>query len=241
MSSAPLMNAKISADHLNRPAYVYVRQSSYYQVENHLESKRRQYDFVKCAQQLGWPATEVKIIDEDQGKSGAAANTRQGFARLINIVGQSGAGIVMSLEASRLARNSPDWHTLIYMCRYTNTLIADETGVFDPGCSNDRMILGIRGQMSEMELDLSIHRMIEGRLNKARRGEFLIYPPPGYEMDELNQVILTPDETVASAIRTVFAKFDELQSVKRVFAWWSEQGLHFPVRRVELRTHPIVG
>lgn len=233
-------NAKVTLEHLARTAFVYVRQSSMFQVENHQESRRRQYDFVQNALHLGWPKERIMVIDEDQGKSGAMANTRSGFSRVIHAVGKSEAGIVMSLEASRLARNSPDWHTLIYMCRYTQTLIADETGVFDPISPTDRMVLGIRGQMSEMEIEMSIHRMVEGRLNKARRGEYLIYPPPGYELDEQHHVILTPDEAVASAIRTFFATFDELQCVKRVYDYWLDQGLTFPVRRVGLRTHPVV-
>jgi DNA invertase Pin-like site-specific DNA recombinase len=126
------------------------------------------------------------VIDEDQGKSGARAGSRHGFGRLVTAVGIGEVGIVMSLEASRLARNSSDWHNLIYMSRYTDTLIADEHGVYDPNDLTDRMVLNFRGQMSEMELETSIHRMVEGRLNKAKRGEFLVYPPPGYEVDDLD-------------------------------------------------------
>ena len=233
-------SSKIQREHLERAAYVYVRQSSYYQVENNLESKRRQYDFVKWAKELGWSRNRVVVVDEDQGKSGACAHTRSGFGRLITAVGRGEVGMAMSLELSRLARNSPDWHNLIYMCRYTNTLIADEHGIYDPSSMTDRMLLGFRGQMSEMELDTSIHRMVAGRWNKARRGEYLIYPPAGYELDDLDRVLITSDEAVASAIRTLFSKFDELQSVKRVFAWWRDEGLKFPVRRLELRSRPVV-
>jgi DNA invertase Pin-like site-specific DNA recombinase len=232
--------SKISNEHLSRKAYIYVRQSTYYQVENHVESKMRQYHFVQTARDLGWSESNIVIIDEDQGKSGAVADARSGFARLVAAVGRSEVGIVMSLEASRLSRNSPDWHTLIYICRFTGTLIADETGIFDPSCAADRLVLGIRGQMSEMELEMSIHRMIEGRWNKARRGELLYQPPAGYDLDDLNQLIITPDGAVAEAIRNVFAKFDELQSVKRILHWWLEKGLTFPVRRIELKSHPIV-
>ena len=186
-----LMNdasSKIEAEHLERSAYIYVRQSSYYQVEHHLESKRRQYDLAKWAGELGWSQKRIVVVDEDQGQSGARAHTRSGFGRLVTAVGREEVGMVMSLEASRLARNSPDWHNLIYLCRYTNTLIADENGIYDPSSATDRMVLGIRGQMSEMELDTSIHRMIAGRWNKARRGEYLIYPPAGYELDDLDGV-----------------------------------------------------
>ncbi len=238
-----LMNeasGKIGAEHLDRAAYVYVRQSSFYQVENNLESKRRQYDLVKWALELGWPRERIVVVDEDQGKSGASAHTRPGFARLITAVGRGEVGIVMSLEASRLARNSPDWHSLLYMCRFTSTLIADEHGIYDSASSTDRMVLGIRGQMSEMELDMSIHRMVEGRWNKARRGEYLIYPPAGYELNDLNQIVMSSDEAVVSALRTFFKKFDELQSAKRLFTWWLDEGLKFPVRRLHLRSRPVV-
>ncbi|HJW75887.1 MAG TPA: recombinase family protein [Thermoleophilia bacterium] len=144
------------------------------------------------------------------------------------------------MEASRLARNSPDWHNLIYMSRYTGTLIADEHGIYDPSSATDRMVLGLRGQMSEIELDTSIHRMMAGRMNKAQRGEFLVYPPGGYDVDDLDRLAMSSDEAVREAIRTVFVKFDELGSAKSVCTWWKEQGLKFPVRRVELRSRPIV-
>ena len=139
-----------------------------------------------------------------------------------------------------LARNSPDWHNLIYMSRYTDTLIADEHGIYDPSSPTDRMVLGLRGQMSEMELETSIHRMMAGRLHKAQRGEFLVYPPAGYDVDDLYQIVKTSDEAVCQAIRTVFAKFDELGTVKQVCAWYKDQGLKFPVRRIELRSRPVV-
>ena len=231
---------KITEAHIGRTAYIYVRQSSQYQVENHLQSQRRQYDLAKTAEELGWVPERIVVVDEDQGKSGAAAHTRTGFARVVTAVGRSEVGIVMSLEASRLARNSPDWHNLIYMCRYTNTLIADEHGIYDLALGTDRMILGIRGQMSEMELDTSIHRMVEGRWSKARRGEYLIHPPAGYEVDDLEQVVITSDEAVTNAVRLVFAKFDEIQSVRGVFNWWRDEGMKFPVRRLELRSKPVV-
>jgi len=234
------LSTKVRAEHLERKAYVYVRQSTFHQVENNLESQRRQYGLAEHAAELGWPRERVVVIDEDQGKSGSSANHRSGFGRLVTAVGLGEVGIVMSLEASRLARNSPDWHNLIYMSRYTGTLIADEHGIYDPGSATDRMVLGLRGQMSEMELDTSIHRMMAGRMNKAQRGEFLIYPPAGYDIDDLDHLVMSSDEAVREAIRTVFVKFDEFGSAKRVSTWWKEQGLMFPVRRVELRSRPIV-
>ncbi|MBI5479570.1 MAG: recombinase family protein [Deltaproteobacteria bacterium] len=234
------MSTKVQAEHLERKAYVYVRQSTYYQVENNRESQRRQYNLTEYALELGWPRERVVVVDEDQGKSGSTANNRSGFGRLVTAVGLGEVGIVMSLEASRLARNSPDWHNLIYMTRYTGTLIADEHGIYDPGNATDRMVLGLRGQMSEMELDTSIHRMMAWRMNKAQRGEFLVYPPAGYDIDDLDHLVMSSDEAVRDAIHTVFVKLDELGSAKRVCTWWTEQGLTFPVRRVELRSRPIV-
>lgn len=238
-SEHAMTSSKINAEHLVRKAYVYVRQSTLYQVENNLESQRRQYALCERAVDLGWAQERVVVIDEDQGKSGSRANNRTGFGRLVTAVGLGEVGIVMSLEASRLARNSEDWHNLIFMSRHTATLIADEHGIYDPSSSTDRMVLGFRGQMSEMELDTSIHRMQAGRLNKAQRGEFLIYPPAGYDVDELDRVVMSSDEAVRDAIRTVFVKLAELGSARRVFTWWKEQGLKFPVRRVALRGQPI--
>ncbi len=233
-------NTKIKQTHHDRRAIVYVRQSSPYQVEHHRQSKKRQYDFAQRAIDLGWPAGQVTVVDEDQGQSASRAGSRGAFGRVVTAVGIGEVGIVMSLEAARLARNSPDWHNLIYMCRFTDTLIADEHGIYDPADAMDRMVLGLRGQFSEMELETSIHRMVEGRWTKARQGESLIYPPAGYELDDLEQVVITSDESVRQAFETLFCKLDELGTVRRVLAWWQDQGLSFPVRRIELRSRPIV-
>ena len=233
-------SSKVQAEHFGRMAYVYVRQSSPYQVEHHRESQRRQYDLVAWATAAGWAKERVVVVDEDQGQSGAIAHARGGFERLAAAVGRGEVGIVISLEVSRLARNSPDWHHLMYVCRWTHTLMADEHAVYDLSLGADRMVLGLRGQMSEMELDQSIHRMIEARWNKARRGEVMTIPPAGYEIDDLDQWVITSDEAVAQAIRTVFARFDELGSARQVWRWWCEQGLKLPVRRIELRSRPVV-
>ena len=163
--------AKIQRQHLQRAAYVYVRQSSPRQVIEHLESQRRQYDLAGWASAAGWSGERIVVIDEDQGKSGSSAKTRPGFARLIAAVAQGEVGIVIALEVTRLSRNSPDWHHLLYLCRFTGTLIADEHTVYDPDLSTDRLVLGIRGQMSELELETSIERMVSARWNKAARGE----------------------------------------------------------------------
>jgi hypothetical protein len=141
---------------------------------------------------------------------------------------------------SRLARNNVDWHQLVYLCRWTDTLISDETGIYNPSLATDRMVLGIRGQVSEIELDNSIHRMVEARWNKARRGDLIITPPAGYDVDDRGTLVMTSDEAVANAIRLVFSKFDELGAARRVLIWWREQGLTFPVRRIVSRKHPIV-
>lgn len=231
---------KIGAHHVARTAFVYVRQSTSHQVRNHLESQRRQYDLVGQIAELGWPKERIVLVDEDQGKSGASAGTRAGFGRLVAAVARSEAGIVSCLEMSRLARNNVDWHQLVYLCRWTDTLIADETGIYDPSLSTDRMVLGIRGQVSEIELDNSIHRMVEARWNKARRGELIITPPAGYEVDDDGLLAMTSDEAIRDAIRLVFTKFDELGAARQVLVWWREQGLKFPVRRILSRKHPIV-
>jgi DNA invertase Pin-like site-specific DNA recombinase len=230
--------SKVNKVHLDKMAYVYIRQSSLYQVENHVEGRLRQYNLVEWAEQAGWPKERISIIDSDLGKSGASPNSRSGFGELIAAVGRGEAGIVVALEATRLARNSLDWHNLIYMCRWTGTLIADENSVYDPADSSDRMILGIRGQMSEMELENSIGRMIKARWNKARRGEYLIVPPAGYDVGEGERFILSRDETIRQAIATSFEKFDELGSGRQVFEWWRSSGLLFPVREIK-KGHPV--
>ena len=240
MSTPTPDTSKIRGEQLDRTAYIYVRQSTMKQVENNLESKRRQYDLASWAADLGWPAERIIVIDEDQGKSSALADARMGFERLASAVGRSEVGIVLSLEVSRLARNSPEWHHLMYLCRWTNTLMADEHGVYDLALSSDRMVLGIRGQFAEMELDTSIHRMVEARWNKARRGEFLTYTPAGYDIDDLGQIVMSGDESIQNAIRMVFTKFDELGTVRQVFVWWREEKMQFPVRRVQLPGHPVV-
>jgi len=233
-------HGKIEADHLQRMAYVYVRQSSPRQVQEHLESQRRQYELAEWAFERGWPRERIVVIDEEQGKSSATAKTRPGFARLLAGVAGGEVGMVIALEVTRLARNSPDWHHLIYLCRFSATLIADEHTIYDPAISSDRMVLGLRGQMGELELESSMERMVSARWHKAERGELITIPPPGYEIDELGELVISSDEALAPAMRTVFEKFHELGSARQVFLWWQRQGLHYPVRRIELRSHPLV-
>jgi excisionase family DNA binding protein len=241
MSRASIeQHAKITPAHLARMAYVYVRQSSLHQVQEHLESQRRQYELVEWALARGWPREAIVVIDEDQGKSSATAKTRAGFARLLGAVASAEAGIVIALEVTRLARNSPDWHHLLYLCRFSATLIADAHTIYDPALSADRMVLGIRGQMGELELDSAIERMVSARWHKAERGALITIPPPGYEVDEAGELVTTSDEAVAHAISMVFEKFAELGSARQVLLWWQSQGLKYPVRRIELRAHPVV-
>lgn len=231
---------KVRAEHQARVAFVYVRQSSLRQVRSHLESQRLQYGFAEQAAALGWSRERIVIIDEDQGRSGALPQSRAGFGGMVAAVARGEVGIVMSFELSRLSRNDLDWHHLVYLCRWTDTLIADEQGVYDPSASADRMVLGIRGQVSELERDSAVHRMVEARWNKARRGEAFTIPPAGYELDERGQLQLESDEAVVTAARRVFEKFDELGAARQVYLWWRAEGLPFPVRRMVPRSHPIV-
>lgn len=233
-------DARVQPRHLERSAYIYVRQSSPYQVEHNRESGRRQYGLADWAQKIGWLRERIRVVDDDQGQSSATPETRSGFSQLITAVGRGEVGIVIGLEMSRLARNSPDWANLMYLCRFTDTLVADESGVYDPARPNDRLVLGLRGQVSEIELDTTIHRMIEARWNKARRGEFMTVPAVGYELDDERQLVLTTDESVSTALRTIFEKFNELGSASQVQVFFRDNDLRFPVRRKELRSHPVI-
>ena len=228
--------SKISTEHLQRLAFVYVRQSSPHQVRNNLESQRRQYAFADQAVELGWGRDRVVVVDEDQGKTGTIPDSRCGFGNLVGAVARGEVGIVMSLELSRLSRNDADWNHLVYLCRWTGALIADEHGVYDPSLGADRMVLGIRGQVSEMERDSLVHRMVEARWNKARRGEAVTTPPAGYDLDDLGQVVMTSDEAVQSAVRRVFEKFDQLGAARQVFLWWRAEGFRSPCGGASLAT-----
>jgi DNA invertase Pin-like site-specific DNA recombinase len=170
---------KITADHLRRGAYLYVRQSTLRQVAENGESTQRQYALRDRAIASGWPVERIHVIDCDLGKSGSSAAARDGFQELVSEVALNKAGIVMGLEVSRLARNSADWHRLLELCALTATLILDEDGIYDPSSFNDRLLLGLKGTMSEAELHILRARMRGGQINKARRGELEIGPPVG--------------------------------------------------------------
>jgi DNA invertase Pin-like site-specific DNA recombinase len=175
-------SSKVTAEHLRRQAYLYVRQSSLRQVHENRESTARQYDLKRRAQALGWMSDQIIVIDEDLGLSGATAAERTGFQRLVAEVGLGRVGVVMGLEVSRLARSSTDWHRLLEICALAETLILDEDGIYDPSHFNDRLLLGLKGTMSEAELHVLRARLIGGLLNKARRGELWMRPPIGLFM-----------------------------------------------------------
>jgi DNA invertase Pin-like site-specific DNA recombinase len=190
------VHSKVQARHLTRHAYLYIRQSSLRQVFEHTESTQRQYALKQRAIALGWTHDHIVVVDNDQGLSGASAVDRAGFQTLVTEVGMGRAGIVMGLEVSRLARNSTDWHRLLEICALTDTLILDEDGIYDPAHFNDRLLLGLKGTMSEAELHILRARLIGGMLNKARRGELQCRVPIGLVYDAAGRVVLDPDQQV---------------------------------------------
>lgn len=223
-------SSKVTADHLRRDAYLYVRQSTLYQVANNTESTRRQYDLRGRAIALGWPAEHVVTIDVDQGHSGASAADREGFQQLVAEVSLGKAGIVLGLECSRLARNNADWHRLLQICAYNNTLILDEDGLYDPCSFNDRLLLGLKGTMSEAELYLIRARLRGGILAKAARGELALPLPVGLVYDPTGQVVLDPDTGVRRAMAHLFTTFAATGSARAVVKAFHADDLTFPMR-----------
>jgi DNA invertase Pin-like site-specific DNA recombinase len=221
---------KVTAGHLARSAYLYVRQSTLRQVLTNTESAARQYALAQRAVALGWPAEQVITIDADQGQSGASAADREGFQRLVADVGMGRAGIVLGLEVSRLARNNADWHRLLEICALSGTLICDEDGLYDPGEFNDRLLLGLKGTMSEAELHFIRARLRGGQLSKARRGELKMGLPVGLAYDPADKIVLDPDISVREAIAHLFAAFARTGSARAVVAEFNTAGLLFPVR-----------
>lgn len=222
---------KIGASHLNRAAYVYLRQSTPAQVENNRESTQRQYALAARATALGWSQQQVVVIDEDLGVSGSGIVERSGFARLTAEVALRHVGIVFGLEVSHLARNNADWYRLLDLCGLTDTLIADADGVYHPAIFNDRLLLGLKGTMSEAELHVLRARLLGGIRNKAARGELRRGLPVGFVWGHADgDVRFHPDEAVCGMIRTVFARFAELGSARRVWLWLRTEGLSFPMR-----------
>ncbi len=215
-------------------AYIYVRQSSVGQVKHHQESTELQYCLVDRAVGLGWPRERVSVIDDDLGKSGGGQVERHGCQRLIAEIGLGNAGLVVSFDASRLARNNRDWHQLLELCSIFGVIIADGERLYDPGAYHDRLLLGLSGIMSEAELHQIRMRLHQGELQKATRGELRMPLPAGLVQDRFGQIALVPDEEVQARIHLVFAKFRELQSARSVMRYLRRNDLHLPVR-------PLIG
>lgn len=223
--------SKIKPSHTARKAFIYVRQSSLSQVEHNRESTARQYALGDRAQQLGWPKDQVAIVDEDLGLSGASADKRSGFARMISEVALGQVGIILGLEVSRLARNNADWYRLLELCGLTDTLIGDNDGIYHPALFNDRLLLGLKGTMSEAELHIIRARLDGGIRNKAARGELRRGLPVGFVWGEADgEVLFHPDEAVVAAIRSVFDRFAEFGSARRVWLWLRSEAPAFPLQ-----------
>ena len=221
------MSSKITPDHLSRSAVVYVRQSTMTQVRGNLESQRRQYDLARAAKSAGFAG--VTVIDDDLGRSGSGSMERPGFERLVAQVCSGGVGAVYCIEASRLARNGRDWHHLIELCALTGALVVDPDGAYDPRLVNDRLLLGLKGTMSEYELNLMRQRGLAARDSKARRGEYRFMLPPGLCWSEAGKIEIDPDEHVVETVRLVLAKFRELGSARQVFLWLRTADIKMPV------------
>src|SRR5499427_1457489 len=223
--------SKITPSHLSRQAIVYLRQSSPAQVEHNRESTERQYALASKACELGWPKDRVVVIDEDLGLSGSGLVARSGFAHLTAEVALARVGLVLGLEVSRLARNNADWHRLIDLAGLTDTLIGDADGIYHPALFNDRLLLGLKGTMSEAELHVLRARLNGGIRNKAARGELRRGLPVGFVWGEADgEILFHPDEAVVTAIRTVFQRFAETGSARRVWLWLRDQAFKFPLQ-----------
>lgn len=223
---------KILPQHIERKAYVYVRQSSQRQVEEHLESQDLQYQLTHRAQALGWPANQVVVIDDDLGKSAVTATEREGFQILVAAVGLGQVGIILVTDVSRLARNCGDWYQLLDLASVCGTLLSDAGGVYDPRCYDDRLLLGLKGTFSEAQWYNMRTQLYTALLNKARRGELAIRLPIGYDRLEDGTVVWVPDREVQSVIRLVFDLFDRLGSAHAVLCYFRDQGLQVP-RKVQ--------
>jgi DNA invertase Pin-like site-specific DNA recombinase len=222
------VNPKIQKTHLDRDAWVYVRQSTDHQVQHHLESQKRQYELADVAVHYGWPRERVQIVDDDQGRSGSSMSGRVGFTRLVEGVALGRAGIVLGLEVSRLARNNRDWYQLLDLCSLTATLIGDSDGVYDPAAFNDRLLLGLKGTMSEAELHVLQGRMLAGLRHKAAQGLLRFALPAGYLFDDNSQIVKSSDERVVHLIDLVFSKISEIGSVAGLLRYLQAEGIELP-------------
>ncbi len=221
---------KVQARHLARAAYLYIRQSTVRQVLENTESTERQYALQKRAVALGWPQETIVVIDSDLGQSGSSATDRVGFQKLVADVGLGQVGIVLGLEVSRLARNNSDWHRLLEICALTDTLILDEDGIYDPGHFNDRLLLGLKGTMSEAELHMLRARMRGGLLNKARRGQLRCRLPIGFVYDQQDRVVLDADQQVQDSVRLLFKTYFRTGAAHATLKHFRQEGLLFPNR-----------
>jgi DNA invertase Pin-like site-specific DNA recombinase len=211
-------------------ALVYVRQSTPQQVLDHQESTRLQYGVVARAQDLGWAADRVVVIDDDLGKSGAHAEGRVGFQRLVSEVSLDHGGLILGVEIARLARSCKDWHQLLEICALFGTLIADSDGIYDPAQYTDRLLLGLKGTMSEAELHILKQRMQQGRLSKARRGELAVPLPTGYLRRASGAVTFDPDEQVQHVVRLILRKFEELGTLNAVLQYLVRHQIQVGIR-----------
>lgn len=225
-----LRSEKVRDEHLQRLAIVYVRQSTQQQVLEHRESTARQYALADRAVALGWPAAAVEVIDEDQGRSGSSAQGRSGFQRLLEEVSSDRVGLILGLEMSRLARSCKDWHALLELCSIYRTLLADADGLYDPSDYNDRLLLGLKGTMSEAELHILKSRLQQGMWNKAERGEMLNHAPIGYVRTIGGDFVIDPDEQVQAVVRMLFEQFTRRGSVSGLLRWLFRHDVKLPVR-----------
>ena len=222
--------SKIQTTHLQRKAYIYVRQSTQHQVRHHLESQERQYGLTDLARDFGYTEPDIVVIDEDLGVSASGSSKRSGFERLVSDVALGRAGIVLGLEVSRLARNNRDWYELLDLCAMKETLIADADGTYDPAAFNDRLLLGLKGTMSEAELHLIKGRMLAGMRHKAEKGELRFRLPAGYEFDDTGSITKTSDEEVVHFVELAFAKLFEIGSVSGLTKYLFHEGILIPRR-----------
>ena len=224
------MIEKITTQHLQKPAYVYLRQSTMGQVRHHRESTERQYALREKALALGWDLSAMRVLDGDLGCSGAQSTGREDFKTLVAEVSMDHVGAVFSLEASRLARSNLDWHRLLELCALTKTLVIDEDGCYDPGEFNDGLLLGLKGTMAQAELHFLRARLQGGKLNKAQKGELRFPLPVGLCHDAQGQIVLDPDEEVRGAVQSVFRLFRQTGSAYGVVQWFAGHDLRFPKR-----------
>ena len=221
---------KVATHHLEREACLYVRQSSLRQVMQNTESTRRQYGLSQRAVALGWVAERIRVIDEDQGKSGAYSGNRSGFRDLMGSIAAGDVGIVLGLEVSRLARDNADWHQLLRIAGITNTLILDETGIYDPNDGNDKLLLGVKGTLSEFELQGIKARLVGGQRSAAARGALKMRLPVGLEYNDRDEVVFDPDRSVVDAVRLVFDSFRRMGSAMAVVKWMHRENIALPAR-----------